>query len=113
MFGVAVSTLCWCDTDPSQEIHSHAFVFKEMANPCIFHENSLICWIFFFWVPLGKGIEFSRKSKFESLCKTYLRAFCFQTITFPRNIKKKYISFFLVYFFAIFRSTPVIFISAL
>lgn len=68
---------------------------------------------FFSWVPLGRGVEFSRKSKFESLCKMYLRAFCFQTITFPRNIKKKYISFFLVYFFVIFRSTPVIFISAL
>lgn len=83
-----------------------------MANPCIFQENSLICWIFF-WVPLGTGVEFSRKSKFESLCKAHLRAFCFQTITIPRNIKKKYISFFLVYFFVIFRSTPVIFISVL
>lgn len=83
-----------------------------MANPYIFQENSLICWIFF-WVPLGREAEFSRKSKFESLCKTCLRALCFQTIMFPRNIKKKCVYFFLVYFFVIFRSTPVIFISAL
>lgn len=51
MFGVVVSTLCWYDPDPSQEIHSHIFVFKELANPCIFQENSLICYIFsgFLW----------------------------------------------------------------
>lgn len=109
---MVVSTLCWYDPDPCQEIHIHIFAFKKVANPCIFQENSLTCWIFF-WVHLGREAEFSRKSKFESLCKTCLRALCFQTIMFPRNIKKKCVSFFLVYFFVIFRSTPVIFISAL